>query len=340
MFDWAKQSAELAISNLTAATTPTEVGKLSREIRAKQALPCPELHACQNDSETCPMNQFTTTTTCIPCGDDCLCRIIPVLGDSSPLEYLEQGFDAFQFFIKDLYDTRAANTSCGALVDELCDITQRSKLEILDVGCGMAPGAAEIMKKGHKFVGVDISKKMIDSAIQHFSPHKDFQDTNSKFLRCDCIPYLMGIEDKSHGDNIKIKRNQKFDIIACQGNTFDYFLGPVQKALALKLFVRRLKPGGVLLFSGEFFEPKKQRIFRKLEGYDIVYIIDPIGKYIHLEAKTAGKSIGKVVLHPTDWNWLDKAADSLELEALPIGTGWFGPKGAKSDYELRVYRKS
>ena len=100
---------------------------------------------------------------------------------------------------------------------------------ILDVGCGLGLNAIELMSRGYKVVGLDISETMIARA-------KDEAADRGMSIRFDV------------GDIRTAELSADFDAVLCWGTSFGYF-----DELENDVFIQRcfdaLKPGGVMLIE-------------------------------------------------------------------------------------------
>ncbi len=122
------------------------------------------------------------------------------------------------------------------IVDELIDV--KNKI-VLDLGCGSGRYALSVYKRAKKVIGVDISEKMIEIAMEKLT-----LNMSTKFLVGDAtsIPF----------------KNQYFDVIVSLG-MFEYLKDP---SLFLREINRILKFNGDFLFTCyndtiEFIEDKK-----------------------------------------------------------------------------------
>lgn len=98
---------------------------------------------------------------------------------------------------------------------------------VLDLGCGMgAPMVPYFLEKGCRVTGVDGSSKLIDLAKRRF-PGAEFIVSDMR----------------------EINLNHKFDLVVAWHSIFH--LSPVDQRAIFKTFVNHLKPGGVLLFTGD-----------------------------------------------------------------------------------------
>lgn len=94
---------------------------------------------------------------------------------------------------------------------------------VLDAGCGTGRVAIELARRGVDVVGVDIDRRMLDTArdkARHLEWHL--------------------------GDIASIQLNRQFDAIVMAGNVM-IFLAPGTEGLVLKNLAGHLAPGGVLI---------------------------------------------------------------------------------------------
>ncbi|MGQ0651792.1 MAG: class I SAM-dependent methyltransferase [Betaproteobacteria bacterium] len=100
---------------------------------------------------------------------------------------------------------------------------------VLDVGCGPALLEAELLRRGHEVVGIDVSLEMLRCGLNRLagSPYRD---------RCRLLP----------GDVERLRfADSEFDAVACMG-VLEYL--PAY-ARALREMRRVLRPGGIAVIS-------------------------------------------------------------------------------------------
>ena len=124
-----------------------------------------------------------------------------------------------------------------APVGPRCDFLERTvaksaiefPLRILDAGCGTGSYAIELGRRGHRVTGVDSSPDQIEQAV-----------AKSESARV-AVDFVLD-------DLLRLKLNQKFDLILCRGVLNDLLLDTERKDL-FQSFAGVIEPGGVLLFD-------------------------------------------------------------------------------------------
>jgi SAM-dependent methyltransferase len=205
---------------------------------------------------------------------------------------------------------------------------QNNKINVLDVGCGPGIGAGTFQLEGYNFYGVDFSSKMIEAAKKNYP--------NVNFILSDIFQLLTKVN--------RVKMPKKFHIILCQGNTFDFFLGPIRKLLALFLFDKYLKKGGYLIFTGEIFSKRSIKVSRNLpkpigDSVTIDYSLEFEKSYCCLKVNKNEEELVKTYLHPTDYPWVSNRLEYLDYTEINYPHSWYGPNGGKP-YDIKIYKKN
>jgi len=270
-------------------------------------------------------------------GPSCLCNIVAELGDEKPSRNHSAGFDEVSTWYYDLY----AQVTAGHFYEPLANAIRKKlreperKLTFLDIGCATGFGALELTKSGFGYWGLDSSARMLGKAPK---------DQGPRFCECDAIGALMGVDPQAK--RFYRERSRTFDVIACQGNTFDYLLGPVQKALALFLFDATLPPGGLLLFTGaDLTNPtplpgqgQSSKTKRRIGLADVEYEMWPLGEYQRLVV-TSPRGSTTFVRHPCSLPWLRGFLKQMDYAEVDLGIEWFAPGEHSEPYKLTAFQK-
>lgn len=254
---------------------------------------------------------------------------------SAPSKCCAEQFDRISRWYPDLYEADEINRKrfYGELADQLTGVYKLpGRFSFLDIGCGPAFGARELIDKGVQYYGMDVSEKMIGLASK---------DKIENIYHCDAIGALMGI-DPSAGDFRRKIGTKKFNVIACQGNTFDLFLGPVQKSLALFLFDRYLENKGVLLFTGDMFSENELIVPRALRSGTMHYELEWYNKqYFKINVMIDGKKDSEVMHHQTSLGWLTRFLGYLGYEKVndDYGIRGFNPSGGQRLYYVWIFQR-
>lgn len=99
-------------------------------------------------------------------------------------------------------------------------------LDILEVGCGIGQVLMYLKEIGHNAIGIDISKPMIDYALE-LHPELDIVQADMRDFALD----------------------RRFDVIACVGSTFTYNLRNEEIHSTLKNFRMHCKDDGLLILG-------------------------------------------------------------------------------------------
>jgi hypothetical protein len=137
----------------------------------------------------------------------------------------------------------------------------------------------------------------------------------------------------------------KFDVIACQGNTFDFFLGDLQKWFALTLFRKKLTDRGVLFMTQKSFAKGESKVERKVPGpgrdITIIYDLEWSGDFVRIAVRAEDRHLGSVLQHPTHPAWLVETC--LKAGFGSVGGAksnlprWFGPRGGQP-YDIHMFQ--
>jgi SAM-dependent methyltransferase len=263
----------------------------------------------------------------------CLCNIVKVIGDASPLESRGEKFDAISSWYRQLYEGSDSEKrrDCYRSLAKAIGASKSQPRTFLDIGCGPAFGADELSKNSVRYYGLDASEKMIMEARK-----AAIEDV----YHCDAIGALMKIDPRA--SKFYREAPKKFDVIACQGNTFDFFLGPVQKALALYLFNQYLADDGMLLFTGHSFSKNTNGIVTRTlpGGGDIRYELSWHGEYVTIKVLDGkGNVATELIQHPCSKPWLVDFLENLHYEEKNLSLKWFGPNGEPDDYEMWTFNR-
>lgn len=121
-------------------------------------------------------------------------------------------------------------TSINQTVNWILSNTEKSKLEILDLGCGPGLYSEIFAGQGHNVTGVDFSKNSIEFAKKE----SDKKRLNINYI---CENYL----------NLSFEEN-KFDLIILIYTDFGV-LNPSERTVLLDKISKILKPGGIFIFD-------------------------------------------------------------------------------------------
>jgi SAM-dependent methyltransferase len=265
------------------------------------------------------------------------------IGTTDSTEAAQKAFDQFHRWYPYLYDEAECQHSYKALASWVKELTSTEPPVFLDVGCAHGIGSEFLDKEGIDYWGVDVSTALLNKARLR-SPRM-----SNRFVAGDMIKLLLqpGKEFNSLlTKGVRSSLPNKFDVIACQGNTFDFFLGDLQKWFALRLFKSRLNERGLLFFTQCSFTKSEPRVERKIPGPDgqevtIVYDLHHQGHFIKLDVLIDGKLDGSVVQHPTDRDWLREQAEKEGFKFIdqtgPYLGKWFAPRGGKA-YDIFLFQ--
>jgi hypothetical protein len=249
-----------------------------------------------------------------------------LLGDEAPSQICARAFDSFSRWYPHLYDQEASYGRYEALAHFIYRKIDSSSPTFLDCGCAHGEGAKVLHDHGIQYWGVDVSEELIKEAEVKQHP--------ARFVACDAMTALLN----QRGRDLP----KKFDVIACQGNTFDYFLGPAQKWFVLSLFKKNLNKGGLLFFTGAVFDKRKPQDTRQVPSRfdgpprEVLFDFKWSGDYAQIDVKFEGKSQGSVVVHPTDRGFLERELQKLGFKYLKKNDhklfDWYGPRGSNPYY--------
>jgi hypothetical protein len=243
-------------------------------------------------------------------------------------------FDDFAGWYSNLYveDDRCRHCyKCLADYIKIHSNERKRKPTLLDCGCAHGFGANILTEDGIEYWGVDVSDAMIKKA-------KDRKEKGN-FVTGDVVRILLDSKDVRGFP-------EKFDIIACQGNTFDFFFGDLQKWFVLTLFKSRLKEGGLLLFTQHTFSRDEPSVTRELPanfGRDTI-TYRPVwkGDFLQVNVGREQGAVGSVLQHPTPLDWLEKACHALGFVLMKDTREhwgeWFKPGGAEHPYDAYAFK--
>jgi len=127
--------------------------------------------------------------------------------------------------LADLYDLGNAGSEDREFY---LDLAKAAPQTILDLGCGTGLLALAFAKRGHRVVGVDPARAMLNVARR------------SSFA--DRVEWIEGTAETYESD-------QAFDLIIMTGHAFQVLLEDAQVVAALSTMARHLKPDGVAVFE-------------------------------------------------------------------------------------------
>ncbi len=106
----------------------------------------------------------------------------------------------------------------------------KSRLKILDLGCGPGLYSEIFAQKGHSVTGVDISKNSVDYARRKLEENGlDIEYINADYLKFE-------------------PEKDKYDLVLLIYTDFGVLL-PQERDVLLKMIYKTLKPGGVFIFD-------------------------------------------------------------------------------------------
>ncbi|HEX8721343.1 MAG TPA: methyltransferase domain-containing protein [Pyrinomonadaceae bacterium] len=260
--------------------------------------------------------------------------LLKKMGITDLFSATRDAFDNFDKWYPSLYDEEKSNACYTSLARFLLRDLFHGRPKLLDCGCAHALGANIFMEEGVEYWGVDASPKLIALAKARWR--------SKNFIDGDIVKVLLDREARTEDGRGLPKR---FEVIACQGNTFDFFLGEPQKWFVLALFKRRLREGGILFFTQRSFTPDKKRVERKLplgsEGH-VAYNFEWAGHYTKLDVEVGSQPSGSVIQHPTDPKWLQAACEGLGFRRLTkkeqLLPEWFRPHGAEHPHDVYIFQ--
>ena len=264
------------------------------------------------------------------------------MDNKEPIAATKDAFDSFKDWYPALYDENEYEYRYKALAEYTKSLTRKLHPVFLDVGCANGVGAEILHDNGIRFWGVDVAGSLLKKARRE-SPHE-------MFIEDDMIHVLLQAGKDVRGKGEYSHLPDELDVIACQGNTFDFFLGDLQKWFALTLFKSRLAPGGILFVTQRSFQKGESEVKRSIpragDPDEVIYGLTWSGDFVKIDVRVkdklgAEKCLGTVVQHPTAPNWLKETAQKAGLHPIDYSGSelpkWFGPRGGQP-YEAFVFQ--
>src|SRR5207248_1294019 len=134
--------------------------------------------------------------------------------NKDPVAATKAAFDNFKDWHPDLYDESECEYCYKALAEYVKILTRKNNPVFLDVGCANGLGAEILHENGIRFWGVDVSGALLKKAKSH-SRHE-------MFIERDMIDVLLRPGKDFRGKGEYSHLPDELDVIACQGNTFDF----------------------------------------------------------------------------------------------------------------------
>ncbi len=174
---------------------------------------------------------------------------------------------------------------CERMIGETLNASFMPGGLFLDVGCGRAADAIQLLERGMRGVGVEVSDVMIEEAKKALS---------DKNLRMDLV--------RAFGENLPFADNT-FDVVFCKG-AIDHFYNPLQ---AVREMSRVTKPDGWVVLSVANFESAGFRLgrlvtalrFKKPEG--VMPWDTPVDHTIRVDYKVLKALVGPSLQQETIW---------------------------------------
>jgi predicted TPR repeat methyltransferase len=267
--------------------------------------------------------------------------LLAKIESNNPIEATKQAFDMFGDWYSALYQDTDYPHCYKSLADYLKQHLNNQHLTFLDVGCAHGTGSETLVNNGFQYWGVDLSEKLIRKAQE--------EGKHGKFIVDDMIRVLLDRKTRGFFSRGKSPYGlpDELDVIACQGNTFDFFLGDLQKWFALTLFKNRLRPNGILLVTQRSFTKEETQVERTVPGPDgpvtVSYNLEWSGDFVKVNVRIGDKFLGSVIQHPTPTTWLVDRCEEAGFnildpkESLPK---WFGPSGSRNPYTVFLFQAS
>ncbi len=131
------------------------------------------------------------------------------------------------------YDLLASPARIGKEVDLLEPRLRTEKVErILDAGCAIGSHSIELIRRGFRVTGIDISRAMVREARRRATA----AGIKARFYRKDLL-------------DAGSARGAPFDCLICLGNTISYADAERVRARVLSAFARAVRPGGYLVLQ-------------------------------------------------------------------------------------------
>jgi len=298
-----------------AFTDPQEIGERVRQKRVAGANPIPDhslIHALE---------------------------LLAQIRTKDPIDATKQAFDRFHDWYPHIYEGEDYRRCYKALAKYVRDLTHKQHPTFLDVGCAHGLGGEILNDNGLRYWGVDVANVLIQKARE--------EGRHETFIVDDMVKVLLERNHAKHvfgTDHGSTYLPDELDVIACQGNTFDFFLGDLQKWFALTLFKSRLMPKGILFVTQRSFTKGEKKVERKLiiPGGEatITYDLDWRGDFVKLDVHFGEQHLGSVIQHPTNTKWLVETGEKAGFELLDTAEDlgkWFGPRGGQP-YKILMFR--
>lgn len=127
--------------------------------------------------------------------------------------------------LADLYDLGNAGSEDR---DFYLSLAGARPIDVLDLGCGTGLLSKTFAKRGHRVVGVDPARAMLDVARRSPQPtHMEWVESISETYRSD----------------------RRFDLVIMTGHAFQVLLSDQQILQTLRTMARQLKPDGLVVFE-------------------------------------------------------------------------------------------
>lgn len=261
----------------------------------------------------------------------CLSHIEHWLSNETYKSNIQNCFDSLSFLYDYLYNKDVYGLWLENLARKTKDHFRRvTNRKIIDLGCGTALQMQKLTALDFSYVGVDISKKMIDIAKERN------MDGKASFHQEEITKYLLERYDE---------KSTQYDVFLFLGNTFDYFLSEFHKNLILSLVNALITPGGIVIFSGAKFNNKENPVTRDLYGWKknkrIEYRDEWIGRYCrrtiyNIKEGIDPEKISSIVMDATEENFLLASMEKMNFKKLE---GWEVAGSIGIDYEIIAFEK-
>jgi SAM-dependent methyltransferase len=136
-------------------------------------------------------------------------------------------FNDYALYYDLLYQDKDYDKETNYINSLIIKNTKKSKLRILDIGCGTGKHAKLLAKLGHYVIGVDFSEEMIKIA-------KKNKPKNTEFYQVDAVDYIF---------------EEKFDIVLSLFHVLSYQNSNQNLFLFLRNASNHLNVGGLFIFD-------------------------------------------------------------------------------------------